>query len=152
MSHADTSLPPDFMQWLQSLPENHVVKFQTNDWQFWSAEELHSPTRINKVTTTHLAIIKGFVATYRAAGLVAAKGAAGKPFPYERLEHCLTLATDNEYYLIVDPEDGYSVWKFCPDYAKAGEVKPVAPSLSAFLEGASVEEAEEDEWSDDEDF
>jgi hypothetical protein len=149
MPNTVASLPPDFLQWLEKLPESHVVQYNDNQWQFWTLEELQSSTRVNKLTTTHLSVLTGFVAMYRATGLTAAKGPGGKPFPYERLDRCLTLATDNEYYLIVDPDEQYSVWKFCPDYAKCGEVKPVATSLTLFLEEAKVEEAEGDDWDDD---
>ena len=141
MSNTDVSLPSDFLQWLGKLPELHVARFKDNEWQFWTPDELQETTRVNRVATTQLLMMKGFVAMYREMGLTSAKGAAGKPFPYEQLERCLCLATDNEDYLVVDPEGEFSVWKFCPDYAKCGEVKPVAASLAQFQEGAVIEDA-----------
>lgn len=151
MTHGQLPLPTDFLQWLGRLPESHVVRFQTNEWQFWTPEELLSSTRIHNVTTTHLGSLTAFVAHYRAQGFVAAKGPAGKPFLYERLEQCLVLATDNEDYLVVDPNEAFSVWKFCPDYSKSGEVKVVAATLAVFLEGAVVEESDLDDFGDYED-
>jgi len=146
MSDISLQLPGDFLRWLKKLPEHHLVRFKTNEWQFWTPEELQESTRINTLTTTHLSVPSGFVSMYRGIGLTAAKGPGGKPFPYERLDRCLALATDNEDYLIVDPDDGHSVWKFSPDYAKCGEVKPIATSLTLFLEEASIEEAPGDDW------
>lgn len=147
MSNAVSALPQTFVQWLESLPESHVVQFKDNEWQFWTLDELNEPTRVNKETTAQISLLTSFVAMYRAMGLTAAKGAGGKPFPYERLELCLALATDNEDFLIVDPADNFSVWKFCPDYAKCGEVKPVAASLEALREHATVQDLEGDDDS-----
>lgn len=145
MSDAVAVLPSNFVQWLNTLPESHAVQFKDNEWQFWTLEELQEPTRVNKQTTAQISLLTGFVAMYRAQGLAAAKGAAGKPFAYERLEQCLTLATDNEDFLIVDPADSFSAWKFCPDYAKCGEVKPVAPSLTTLVESATIQDLENDD-------
>ena len=39
-------------------------------------------------------------------------------------------------------------WKFCPDYAKCGEVKPVVASLTLFLEEARIEDADEQDWDE----
>lgn len=147
MSDAAAILPTSFVQWLKKLPESHSVKFKDNEWQFWTLDELQEPTRVNKETTAQISLLTSFVKMYRAMGLTAAKGAAGKPFPYERLEHCLALATDNEDFLIVDPADNFSAWKFCPDYAKCGEVKPVAPSLTGLVDGATIQDLDSDEDS-----
>ncbi len=147
MSDAAAVLPASFVQWLTKLPESHSVQFKDNEWQFWTLDELKEPTRVNKETTAQISLLTSFVAMYRAMGLTAAKGAAGKPFPYERLELCLTLATDNEDFLIVDPADNFSAWKFCPDYAKCGEVKPVAPSLTLLVDGATIQNLNSDEHS-----
>lgn len=145
MTNGNPALPSDYLQWLRKLPELHVVRFQKNEWQFWTEEELQETTRVNKVTSTHIGMMVGFVTMYRSMGLAAAKGPAGKPFPYEKLERCLVLATDNEDFLVVNPDEGYSVWKFCPDYSKSGEVKVVAPSLTEFMEKAVIEDADEDD-------
>lgn len=144
----DFQLPGDFLQWLAKLPEVHVVRFKSNNWQFWTLDELQESTRVDKVKTTQAHMMTAFVAMYRAQGFTAAKGAAGKPFPYEQLERCLTLATDNEEFLIADPAGDFSVWKFCPDYAKCGEVKPLATTLTQFLESATVEDSvdEDDDY------
>lgn len=144
MLHSDVSLPPDFVQWLEKLPESHVVRFRHNEWQFWTLEELQEPTRVNQVTTTQISAMTSFVAKYRSLGLAAAKGAGGKPFSYDQLDRCLVLATDNEHSLIVDPVESFSVWSFCPDYTKNGEVKPVAANLSVFMEEATIEDLKDD--------
>lgn len=147
MSDAAATLPASFVQWLKGLPESHVVQFKDNEWQFWTLDELSEPTRVNKDTTAQISLLTSFVKMYREMGLNAAKGAAGKPFPYERLEHCLALATDNEDFLIVDPADNFSAWKFCPDYAKCGEVKPVAAGLAVLMDGATIQDLDSDEDS-----
>ncbi len=144
MLSLEASLPSDFLRWLENLPEIHVVQYKDNEWQFWTPQELKESTLVNKVSIPQFSLLTAFVAMYRAMGLTSAKGPAAKPFLYDRLERCLTLATDNEDYLIVDPDDSYSVWKFCPDYAKCGEVKPIAASLSQFMEGSRVESLDED--------
>jgi hypothetical protein len=74
MTNGNPALPSDYLQWLRKLPELHVVRFQKNEWQFWTEEELQETTRVNKITSTHIGMMVGFVAMYRAMGLAAAKG------------------------------------------------------------------------------
>jgi hypothetical protein len=129
------NLPEEYLQWLDQLPELCYVKYKRREWAIARREQLQEVIRLNRDRVPFYAQLTAYVKMWRGLGHDSAQAPKRSRFPYDRLERCVVIGSDNGDPLFVDPGDKYSVWMLRHD-SKSGFVEQIAPSLGEWVQKA----------------
>jgi hypothetical protein len=131
---AAPSLPAKYLTWLEGLGRKRTVSFDDSDWNLATSQQLAKTVNVDGNRAPYLEQARLFVQTL-AEFMPHAVDVKNKPFPLSRIEGFLTIGSDNEDLLCIDPSDKFSVWRFAP--SEGGYVEQLADSLADFMREAT---------------
>lgn len=127
-------LPDWYLSWLDGLGRKRTVMFDDGEWELATAKQLAKDVTVDGNRGSYLERARLFAKTL-AEIMPHAVDTQDQPFPFERIEQFLTIGTDNEDLLCVDPGDNFSVWRFAP--SEGGYVERLTDSLRNFMQEAT---------------
>jgi hypothetical protein len=135
-------LPEPFLNWLSTLPSEHLVTYKKTEWYFYSMVELQEPMQVDRFVATNATQLSVWVDFHKSLGAKSAEAPKNTKFPFGRLAKCITIASYDTDILLTDPNDAYSMWQFQQGDV---DVRPLKCDLLAFIESAKVEDLNDDD-------
>jgi hypothetical protein len=127
------TLPSAYLPWLASLGRQRHVTFADREWELATAKQLDKQVNIDGRRARYVEQARLFALSL-AEYVPHAVDAAGNRFPLARVGQFLSLGSDNEDLLCVDPSDAWSVWCFAP--GEGAMVERLAKTLDQFMKSA----------------
>jgi hypothetical protein len=131
---AAPTLPATYLTWLEGLGRKRTVAFDDSQWELATSKQLAKNVNVDGNRAPYLEQARLFAQTL-AEFMPHAVDVKNKPFPLARIGEFLTIGTDNEDLLCVDPGDKFSVWRFAP--SDGGYVERLTDSLTSFMQEAT---------------
>lgn len=139
MAAKKLNLPEKYLKWLAGVDEEAYAEFDDREWALASREELLETINVDDAEAPYLEQAKLYLNTIaEVTGESSTVDDEGNEIAFSRIKTWLTIGSDNEDLLCVDPGDKYSVWGFFP--SEGGDVERLADSLDDFMEEVELTE------------
>ena len=122
-------IPKSYAAMLMKMPKGTTLRLKGRDWQLHTVEELDKKTRVDRRRVLQIRELQVWARTLREAfgGAEETQDEAGRGYAFARLAEGISIGSENEDILFMDPSDGCSLWCLCP--SEGGGVERLAKRL-----------------------
>ncbi len=119
-------LPESYAALLLKMPKGTTLRLKGRDWQLRTVDELDRKTQIDRHRVLQIRELEVWAKTLRRVfdGAEETQDEAGHEFAFKRLAAGISIGSENEDVLFMDPSDGYSLWCLYP--SEGGTVERLA--------------------------
>lgn len=126
-------LPLSYLGWRSRFGRDAIVLYDDREFALASLDQLSEDVRIDGQLAPWIEQARLYVRSIvGATGETSTIDDDENEIPFSRIETFLTIGSENEDLLCVDPADGFSVWVFMP--GEGGVVERLHDSLEEWLE------------------
>jgi hypothetical protein len=126
-------IPKSYAAVLTKMPKGTTLRLKGRNWQLHTVEELNRKTQIDRRRVLQIRGLQTWAKTLREAfgGADETQDESGRGYAFARLAAGISIGSENEDILFMDPSDGYSLWCLYP--SEGGDVERLAKGIDAVV-------------------